>query len=225
MNLIASHILEEFQFFLDALIDRELLIDSNSLIIQSSERGTSISWSNSTGLSYLFSDYSNFEQYIEILNRRDFSLCFYDGGLIQINYFIADNQVKYHRLCYIPCPFKYEASDWTGISLSEIPSMMSESDLLRDTRLASPIRFDFDVSFTDEKHAHSHVSINKQSCRIPAYGPISLGHFFRFVLRYFYEDHFDADNSWAGLRPRLYSRTLNYPSPHEFHIESAVGNV
>jgi hypothetical protein len=223
MNSIVKRVLEEFQFFLDALTERELLIDCNSLVPRYSTEGTRISWSTTTGLSYLFTDYSTIEQYVEILNKRDFCLCFLDGGLIQIDYYIKDDEITFHRLCYVPCPFKYEASEWVDISLSDIPSMMNGSDLLRDTRLASPIRFDFDENVRDDKHAYSHVSINKQSCRIPAYGPISLGHFFRFVLRYFYEEHFDADMWWTELQPRLYSRTLEHPSPHEIYIESAVG--
>lgn len=223
MSSVVNEITEEFQCVLDALIERELLIDSNPLLVQSSSEGTRISWASSAGLSYLFSEYSTFGQYIETLNQRDFNLCFFDGGLVQINYFVENDEIVAHRLCYVPCPFNYVASEWEEFSLCDIPSLMSASDLLQETRLASPVRFDFDKEFSDDRHAHSHVSLNKQSCRIPTYGPVSLGHFFRFILRYFYEEQFDADMWWADLRPRLYTRTLDHPSPHEIHIESAVG--
>lgn len=223
MSAIVKKITQEFQFLLDTLIERGLLIDSNPLLVQESAEGTRISWSSSAGLSYLFSDYTTFGQYLELLNRRDFNLCLYDGGIVQINYFVKHDEITMHRLCYTPCPFEYVASEWEEFSLSEVPLLMSESDLLRETRLASPVRFDFDKDFSDEKHAFSHVSLNKQTCRIPAYGPVSLGHFFRFILRYFYEEHFDVGPWRTELSPHLYSRTLDRPSPHEFHIESAVG--
>ena len=223
MAELGQRICENFQSFLDVLIERKLLIDSNQLLSTKSSKGTRLTWSTSTGLAYLFTDHASIEQYIEVLNRRDFNLCLYDGGLIQIDYFIEDDEIIRHRLCYIPCPFHYDPSDWEGIALSDIPSMMTATDLLKDAKLNSPIRFDFDAGFSDDKHAFSHLTLNKNSCRVPAYGPISLGHFFRFVLRYFYEDEFDLGIGWEEFRPKLYSRTLGYPSPHEMHIESAVG--
>lgn len=223
MAELGQRISENFHGFLDLLIERNLLIDSNPLLLIKSIKGTNLTWSTSTGLSYLFTDYASIDQYVEILNRRDFNFCLYDGGLIQIEYFIKDDEIFKHRLCYIPCPFSYDPLSWEGIALSDIPSMMSASDLLKDARLTSPIRFDFDAEFSDEKHAFSHLTLNKSSCRVPAYGPISLGHFFRFILRYFYEVEFDLGLGWEEFRPKLYSRTLIHPSPHEMHIESAIG--
>ena len=223
MSSLVKQIRSEFQQFLDVVSEREMLIDSNPLVLKESSEGSWLSWASSSGLSYLFDDYASIDQYLQILNRRDFSFCMYDGGLLQVDYFFVNDEIVKHRLCFTPCPFGYKPSDWEGYSLSEIPSMMSAADLLKDARLASPIRFDFDADFSDEKHAYSHLTLNKSSCRVPAYGPVSLGHFFRFVLRYFYDDHLDSDAEISELRPRLYSRTLGQPRPHEMHIESSVG--
>lgn len=223
MDAMVQQIRRDYQFFLDIMTERGLLIDANPLSIQETAVGIRTSWASTTGLSYLFTDYASVDQYVEMLNRREFSLCFSDGSLLQIDYYVVDGEITSHRLCYVPCPFNYSAADWEGFALSDIPSMMSSAELLRETRLASPIRFDFDAKFSDEKHAHAHLSINKQSCRIPAYGPVSLGHFFRFILRYFYEDEFDVSPWWSDVRPSLYSRTLGHPRPHEMHLESSVG--
>lgn len=216
-------IIEDYSLFTDALTEKELLIDANSLAQYQLEGCERISWSRYGNLAYLFTDYSTIEQYTQILNNRDFNFCFSDGGLVQIDYTIKADEVIKHRLCYIPCPFSYTPSEWPGISLSDIPSLMGADDFFRNAKLASPIRFDFDAEFKDEKHAHAHLTLNKQTCRIPAYGPVSLGHFFRFIVRYFYEETLEIGEWLAEIRPRLYSRTLEHPSPHEIHIDSAVG--
>lgn len=223
MNKTVRRIQEDFKFYMDAFIEQEMLIDSNALEVQTSKDQTTITWAGSSGLSYLFSEYSSIKQYIDTLNNRDFTFCLADGALIQICYQVAKDEIIYHRLCYVPCPFDFKPEEWPGISLADIPSLLTDQDLINGARLASPIRFDFDAEFSDERHSHSHLSLNKKTCRIPAYGPVSLGHFLRFVLRYFYEDEFDAGSWWAEVQPKLYKRTLNFPSPHEIHIESAIG--
>jgi hypothetical protein len=220
MDLLASQILREYQWAMDELIYRELLRDANSLIPFENQHRTVLSWSARAHLSYLFGEYSTMGHYCEILNRRDFCLCFRDGGLVQIKYDIEDDVIVSHRLCYFPCPFSFTSEDSEGLALSELPLLFSAKELQMRIKLASPIRFDFDAEMVDDRHAYSHVSINKESCRLPAYGPVSFGHFLRFVLRYFYETEFASFDEWAELKPRLYQRTLPYPPPHEFHLET-----
>ena len=156
------------------------------------------------------------------LDQRDFCFCFSDGGLVQIRYDIEDGAILSHRLCYFPCPFSFAPEDSEGIALSELPLLFSADELRFRIKLASPIRFDFNAELSDSRHAHSHLSLNKESCRLPAYGPVSLGHFLRFVLRYFYEAEFSSLNEWEELKPRLYQRTLSHPPPHELHLETTA---
>lgn len=223
MTTLERKLIEEFQQCLDLLTEQGMLIDSNPLVSRASSAGTGLSWSRASGLSYLFSEYASIEQYIEILNRRDFSFCLFDGGVVQVNYFLKGDEIISHRLCYVPCPFSYSPEEWDGVSLGDVPLLMDSSDFIKNARLASPIRFDFDAEFSDERHAHAHLSLNKSSCRVPAYGPVSMGHFFRFILRYFYEPQFAGGDGWSDIRPRLHCRTLSHPAPHELHIETAVG--
>jgi hypothetical protein len=140
--------------------------------------------------------------------------------LVQIRYDIEDKEIISHRLCYFPCPFSFDSEDSEGISLSDVPLLFSVDELRSRFRLASPIRFDFNADIADARHAHSHVSINKETCRLPAYGPVSLGHFLRFILRYFYETEFANLGEWEDLAPCLYRRTLQHPPPHEFHLDT-----
>lgn len=223
MDSLSKQILAEYTATLDALVERELLIDSNPLLATQYQDRTHLTWSNSTGLSYLFSDHSSIEQYVSTLNNRDFSFCLLDGSLVQIEYWIEDGVISHHRLCFVPCPFPYAQEDWVGFSLAEIPYLMSAEDLLKTARLASPVRFDFDSNVEDARHSRAHLTFNMQTCRVPAYGPVSLGHFIRFILRYFFQSEFESQTWWHEIQPRLYARTLDHPSPHEVHIESAVG--
>lgn len=221
MDQLATKILAEYRAATDELVERELLIDSGQLIPFETQLRTMLSWSGGAHLSYLYGKFSTLEHYRAMLNQRDFCFCFADGGLVQIRYDIEDKEIVSHRLCYFPCPFSFDAQDSEGISLSDVPLLFSADELRSRLRLASPIRFDFDADIADARHAHSHVSINKESFRLPAYGPVSLGHFLRFILRYFYDTQFANLSEWEDLTPRLYQRTLQHPPPHEFHLDTA----
>jgi hypothetical protein len=222
MDALASRLLREFQIALDELIERELLLDANPLSALETHSHTTLSWSSGAHLSYLFGEYQRIAQYQAILDGRDFSMCMFDGGLLQIRYDVADEQVIQHRLSYFPCPFTFTDDELEGFSLSELPLLFAADELRARVRLTTPVRFDYDAENSDERHAHSHMSFNKVTCRVPAYGPLSIGHFVRFVLRYFYEAEFTDLAAWEELQPRLYYRTLPYPPPHEFHLDTAA---
>lgn len=55
-------------------------------------------------------------------------------------------------------------------------------------RLRSPIRFDFDLAAQAPNHAASHLHITHEDCRLPVFGPLSVGHFARFIFRHFYPE-------------------------------------
>lgn len=234
MNLFARQLLEDYNALMNSLIESDLLIDANPLDVQEYDvveesgeriRKTNLTWAGASGLSYLLEEHASIEHYMEIVKRRDFNFCLYDGSLIQIHYQVANDAVVKHRLCFVPCPFAYPKEEQLGLGLSDIPELMSENDMRRDIRLCSPIRFDFDNNFQDDKHSHSHVTLNKSTCRLPAYGPVSLGHFIRFVFRYFHEERFEASNWWQDFSPRVYTKTLANPFPHEFHLQSSTEAV
>jgi hypothetical protein len=222
MDAMASRLLREFQIALDELIERELLLDANPLAALETHSHTTLSWSSGAHLSYLFGEYQRLPDYQAILDGRDFSMCMLDGGLLQIRYDVAGEQIIQHCLSYFPCPFTFTDEERQGFALSELPSLFGADELKARVKLTSPIRFDYNAERSDERHAHSHVSFNKETCRMPAYGPLSLGHFFRFVLRYFYETEFTDLAAWEEVQPRLYYRTLPYPPPHEFHWDTAA---
>lgn len=219
---IAGLIVEEYDDVLESLSRRGLLRDARPLIPFEYGRSTVLSWDRAPKLSYLFETFTSLDHYCTILDKQDFSICFIDGGVVQITYVVSNGEISSHRLCYFPCPFSFDPKDLEHFALSELPATFTSDELRAEIRLVTPIRFDFDIDTLDERHSHSHITINQDSCRVPAYGPVSLGHFFNFILRYFYESEFSSPFAWEGPRPRITRRTLSHPAPHELHVESSI---
>lgn len=223
MSALSSTIMREAKAALELLAENQLLIDANPLSLEVHDKFELLSWNNKANISYLFAEYSTLEQYLKVVENRDFLYLFHDGGVVQVFFRVEEDCIVRHRLCYYPCPFQFNAEDWAGVSIAEIPTLMSAEEILRSVRMATPVRFDFDANFSDEKHAHSHFTINRSTCRVPAYGPVSFGHFLRFVLRYFYERDIEITEEWEDFRPKFYSRTLTIQAFHELHIDTAMG--
>lgn len=228
MANLAEKICNTHRIFLDNIVNLGLVRDSNPLInnfFLSSEDGyvNHLTWNKTCNLSYLFGDYLSIKQYLNVLDRRDYTILFSDGAVLQVDYLIREAEILKHRLCYLPSPIEYEPGDLYDLTLDEYIACISNEELVSATRLVTPVRFDFHYKHRDEKHEHSHLTLNKSSCRIPGYGPVSLAHFLKFMMRYFYEDHFESEGIWDGIEPAFFNRTLAHPSPHEFHFDSSIG--
>lgn len=226
MPSLSDRTIHQHRCFLDNVTELGLVRDSNPLVeynFHSMEDGrvNRLTWSDKANLSYLFGDFFTVEQYIQVLEKRDYTILFLDGALLQVDYTIVGDDVKKHRLCYLPSPIDYEPGNLYEMTVDEYIGCLSASEIMKSVRLVTPVRFDFDGKFRDEKHEHSHLTINKSSCRVPGYGAVSLPHFFKFIVRYFYEDFFSKPRLWEGIEPIVYKRTLDAHS-HEFHFESAV---
>ena len=72
-----------------------------------------------------------------------------------------------------------------------------------DLGMKSPIRFDYSIEKTRIKiHSISHFHLNFSHTRIPVFGPLSVGHFGRFVCKYFYPKYWIEylKNESVGLK-------------------------
>ncbi|MCG8911436.1 DUF2290 domain-containing protein [Pseudomonas sp. DP-17] len=222
MAKIATEIAHGYSLLQETLIEKGLVIDANNLVRTETRESISLCWASAPNLSYLFGGHTTIDHYIETLERRDFNFAFIDGGIMQIFYKIENEEITKHRLCYVPCPIDYKKEEWEGYTIDEVLSLQDNKSLRESIKMASPVRFDFDLNFRDEKHEHSHVTINKDSCRVPAYGAISLGHFARFILRYFYETEISIEADLNEVRPTLYRRTLPHEMSHELHFDTST---
>lgn len=221
MASIIGKLQRDYAAVFDELVERGLLRDFNRFSAHKTQYSSTLSWTGNPQLSYLFGDYSSLEHYQLILRNRDYCFCFSDGGVVQMLYIVGPKGITYHRLCYFPCPFDFSLDEVGEISLEEFPLLFNADELRQRIRLGSPLRFDFDAEFGDERHANSHLTVNKASCRVPVFGPVSPGHFLRFVLRYFYESEIEIDSVEKCSKPRFYNRTLSHPPPHEVYMDTA----
>jgi hypothetical protein len=221
VNRIEREVTEQISLTTSILLESELLLDSNGVVRDESRGSIILAWQQDPHLSYLFGEFSRLSHYLESIRRRDYNFCLSDGSFIQIYYQIEGDEIAKHRLCYYPCPFDIEQSESEDYGLLDYCDLIGDLELRSRLRLVSPIRFDFDSRLADFRHHYSHVTTLKSSCRIPAYGPISVGHFMRFILTHFYQESL-MEPSLEELDAIMYVRTLHSPPGHEMFLESSV---
>ena len=221
-NKLVAQIRAEVLYGIDLLVDRELVIDTNNVVVGEAAGRYTITWGPHARLAYLFGTYTSLNQYIALVLNRDYTALLVDGSALQIHYAVEGDEIISHRLCYFPCPFIVDPAEIDDYGLTEIPDLLSDKEFKSRLKLVTPIRFDFDLSLQDDIHYHSHVTAGKDSCRIPAFGPLSVGHFLYFVLGYFYQEHFPTDDAFEDLEPTLLGRTLNNPPGHRLFFDTAI---
>jgi hypothetical protein len=183
-------------------------------------------WSStvSRGLADVRNQYGLVEAYLDALRHRDFSLLLNDGAVVQISYRYKSRQMIAHRLSYMPCPFDLN-TDLEIImeyGLLDYIEAFKLKNILEDVRLRSTIRFDYDEASATELHPASHMTMNKETCRIPMCAPVSLKEFLVFLNHHFYPEWPQSvlERAWTGIRgwPRVVSTGderrmhLNWPT-------------
>lgn len=183
-------ILAQIKDITSKLLSGALQIDYNESIItgQSKEE---ITWANSKNIAFTLKNKSYEEIYREIDKERDYNFKMLDSAVVQMKYRFYKNDVIEHILAYYPNPniegFKdnpedYERDYYGNKLFSEISSKKI---------VVFPIRFDYSQAFTDCEHPFVHATFgNYESCRIPAFAPISPNRFILFILRSFYFEKF-----------------------------------
>lgn len=216
--MTASSCAAEIRNLIDTLSAADIVLDSNSVGIVGSGGRARVTWRGDSGLAPLWrQDSPSVAEYTMWLANRQFSVVLLDGGLLQLTFDFAGADIVGHRLAYVPCPFDFDRE-----LLLEMPLL----DLLQDfgpppaddVRLRSPIRFDFDPTATRTDHPASHVTMISSTCRIPSAGPLSLGHFVRFVFRHFYPTLWGAHPFLRTWSQADGNRTLLQEEETELHM-------
>lgn len=128
------------------------------------------------------------EDYRAIIAARDYSYLLIDGAVVQVLMTLDHGSVAWHRLNYFPSPFRVsgtQLAEFGGGLLDYIDEVIRE-DLPAKIVSRSPFRFDFDPDNAGPDHPASHLTINEESCRIPARAPLSFDTFMKFILDNFY---------------------------------------
>ncbi len=216
--MTSSSCATDIRNLIDALSSAGIVLDSNPVGVTGAGARLRVSWVGTTGALALWqNDSPSLAEYTTWLRNRQFSVVLRDGALLQVSFDFQREDLVGHRLVYIPCPFDFDPE-----LLLEIPLLDLLEDFgppsIGDIRLRSPVRFDFDPAAAAPGHAASHLTVVAGSCRVASAGPLSLGHFVRFVFRQFYPELWNTHpflRQWAQASS---NRTLLPDEESELHI-------
>jgi hypothetical protein len=190
----------EIDHLINVLFAAKLAIDSNTPVEVKSHGELIVSWSNEVFLSSLMDKSSTLDEYRETLRRRWYSAILFDGAMLQMSYTFSGNVLKKHRLCFYPCPIRFNSRELEDFTLDQLLEILDDRDLRERLRLEGPLRFDYDLDATTKDHPASHLTISRTSCRVPVSAPLSVGHFVKFLFAHFYPDQWATSEElrkWA----------------------------
>lgn len=190
----------EIDKLINVLFASKLAIDSNTPLQVRSHGEVIVSWSNEVSLSSLFDRSSTLDEYREILRKRWYSAILFDGAMLQLAYTFSGNNLKKHRLCFYPCPIRFNSRELEDFTIDQLLEILEGRDLKERLRLEGPLRFDYDIDAGTKLHPASHLTISRTSCRVPVSAPLSVGHFVKFLFSHFYPEQWSTSKElrkWA----------------------------
>lgn len=140
-------------------------------------------------------------EYRQFLVGSHYIALLIDGALLQISLDFRRDEIVGHRLCYYPCPLivptDVDVTDLDELDVLLLTEVEAHHELIVsgtvpniiNWRMRSPIRFDYAPDAVSSSEPASHAHFIDSDTRIPVYGPLSIGHFVRFVFRHFYPRH------------------------------------
>lgn len=172
------------------LLENEFALDVRAHVITplSGTRSTLMWARNDRDASLIIDDPARIMDYVELLERKEYSFLMQDGAILQISYTFDQEAIQRHRLVFYPCPFSLDASliDDPEVSFSDLIRGVYLDDLENSVALRSPLRFDFAPEDAADYHPASHITFNQQTCRIPVRSPMRFDQFMKFILENFY---------------------------------------
>jgi hypothetical protein len=222
------------------LLNNGIAIDFNSAIVRESNHNSIITWANAPKNIFdtLIGRFASLTEYRNLLQNRLYHCMLYDGSLIQFGYLFNDDELVKHRNCFYPCPLSINPLEIKGLQpgddfvtlfdyfldqeADEIKACISTADYSRPQellRLSTPFRFDFDPNTQLNNHPASHLHIIDGDCRLPIFGPLSVGHFVRFIFHHFYPQiwsEYDVLRNWTL---DFHSRSITPQEQGELFIE------
>lgn len=163
--------------------------------------------------------FASAEEYLLFLQEGHYTLVLFDGALIQTAYAFERGKLTRHRLGYYPCPINLDFRDGDYENFVEVVEEQLEKSSFKSFNCRSPIRFDFDSDAAREGHPASHVHMNSQETRVPAYGPVSFGHFARFIFRNYYNAIWQDHEKLREWPVKFWSRTVTIEEQRHMHFD------
>jgi hypothetical protein len=174
---------------LNLLLESEIAIIANPVVEEHFGHRTRVTWrSRRPTIGMLSSSaFATVSEYRNFIDSEMYSAILFDGGMIQISYDYSGSDLIGHRLCYYPCPFDMDPALLRTEPLADLIDIYKDNRETA-TNLRSPCRFDYDEQNAESDHPAVHMHIIRANCRWAVSGPVSVGHFIRFVFRHFYPD-------------------------------------
>jgi len=165
------------------------------------------------------SPFASVGEYLLFLQEGSYTLVLFDGALIQTAYAFERGRLTRHRLGYYPCPIDLDFRDGDYENFVEVVEDKLAKNNLKSLNCRSPLRFDFDSEAAREGHPASHVHMNSPDARVPAYGPVSFGHFAKFIFRNYYSEVWQGHEKLREWPARFWSRTVTIEEQRQIYFD------
>ena len=157
-----------------------------------SRSGNKIAWQDQSDISVALKNVPYLDKYNILNSDRNFNFKMLDGALLQFMYEFnsTGRSLISHRLAFFPAPHLDRYDDLPEDHETKYFGDSEFHDQIEKHIVASPIRFDYNVSqkmFKEIEHPYSHTHFGQHEfCRIPLSAPITPSIFINFILRNFY---------------------------------------
>lgn len=218
MTLSRSEQLNELKNLLDLLEDHRIAVVRTSVVPRFLSAGrVRISWPALDADLPWNLEVETAETYRRWVLAGAFSAQLFDGALLQMTFDYRNDELIGHRLAYIPSPYELRSIWADGDSIYDVLDLVTDGRA-DDVLLRGSLRFDYDPGAAAPMHSASHLTLLSVNARIPAVGPLSLGHFVRFIFKHFYPEEW-RDNAFLRSWGLDYgTRTISQNDTYEMHV-------
>jgi len=221
-----NHTRQEIATLVTSLLERGIAISGQMPVLRGAGQASVITWPTfAVQHGAPHDELGAIGEYRSLLAGRQFTCVLSDGALLQLAYTFDRDRIATHRLCFYPCPVRLEGEDDEldqGL-LELIDSLLEEEFAGPATEVRfrgrSPIRFDFNAAIARRDHSACHAHWESPECRWPVFGPLSVGHFVRFVFRRLYPEVWIQHRFVREWPLHFGRRTMAADEELELHVE------
>ena len=226
------------------LLENGYLVDYKPAIIRDNlaDNMLAITWVDAPHslFNILYGEHATIPEYRHLIENRYYHGLLFDGAIIQFGCLFQNGEFIKHRFWYYPCPVKFSDDIITDFQTNEDVLLYFDDHLSKEAeqiqscvkktdfsnyrghfRMVTPIRFDFDLKAQKKGHSASHMTLLNKECRIPVYGPISVGHFARFIFKNFYPSIWEKLSDLQQHRLTFINRSILQEETQDLYFDSS----
>jgi len=190
------------------LYDLRLLYYYNEVSPQITNENQIITWNrHEPNRANCGASFTTLAQYEYILNSGAFHCILFDGSIIRCSFTFDGNFLINHSHLWWPAPYAYNiifTDDFTPQTKYE--DFLSDPNWMKNLRMRSPIRIDFDPEKESESHPLTHMHTQHHESRVHIDKPICFNKFIKYIFQNFYPD-IDIDFSKWNLLNFSYQKS------------------